>query len=124
MPIGPSRLRNVILIMIVIACFGYAAYSIRKATRVPPASNRDEVRLVCTACWKESVMTTAECEAATDEKTDLTRCPHCQEFKASSVSLYCPQCQRAIPRSMVVFGTPYVCPFCKASLASGRQESD
>lgn len=119
-----KRLRNIVLIVIVLACFGYAAYSIRKATHGPPAANRDEVRVVCTACWEESVMSTAEYDAAMDEETTLVRCPHCREFKACSIALYCPQCKRAIPRSMAVFGTAYVCPFCEASLAPGRQESD
>jgi DNA-directed RNA polymerase subunit RPC12/RpoP len=116
--------RNVILIVVAIACLAYAGYAIRSATKAPPTGDRDEVRLVCTGCWEESAMTTAEYDAAMDEETTLVRCPHCGEFKASTISLYCPHCKRAIPRSMVVFGTAHVCPFCKGSLDPSPRESD
>jgi len=116
---GNSR-RNAILITVAIACVCYAAYAIHKASRRPTGSNSNEVHLVCTRCWEEFSMTVEECEAATDEETDLTLCPKCNEYAGSVISLHCPSCKRAIPRSMVIFGTEYVCPFCKAPLASGN----
>jgi len=117
--------RNVVLVGVGLACLGYAGYSIRKAYRVPPASNRDEVRIVCTACGAETVLTTADYAALPiDEDTMSVRCPKCGQLSASPVALRCPACDRAIPRSMVVFGSEYVCPFCRAALGSGRQKPD
>lgn len=125
MPGKSKRLRNVVLIAIAIACLAYAGYSIRKATRVPPASNRDEVWIVCTDCWEETALSTGDYNALPlDEETGALQCPKCGKFAASLVALRCPHCARAIPRSMVVFGTEYVCPFCQAALGSGRRQPD
>ena len=112
-----SRIRNIILAVLALACLGYAARSVWKTTRVPPASNADVIRIVCTACWEEASMTTEESEAAEHEETGAIRCPSCGEYSASTITLRCPDCKRAVPRSMVVIGSAYVCPFCKASLA-------
>jgi DNA-directed RNA polymerase subunit RPC12/RpoP len=113
-----SRVRNIVLTLLALVCLTYAVYAIRQTTRVPPASNTDEIWVVCTSCWKESAMTTSAIEAATDDETGAIRCPACGEPTASVISLRCPQCARAIPRSMVVIGSDYVCPFCKARLGS------
>ena len=123
MPGDRKPLRNTVLILIAIACLVYAGYSIRKVTHIPPASNRDEVLLVCTSCWAETAISTGQYNALpVDADTAAVQCPKCKEFAASLVALRCPQCQRAIPQSMVVFGTEYVCPFCQAPLGSSVRE--
>ena len=113
-----GRFRKIGLTVVALVCLVYAVYAIRQATKTPPASNADEIWVVCTTCWKESVMTTAQIEAAMDDETGAVRCPECSELTASVISRRCPACDRAIPRSMVVFGTDYVCPFCKAPLGT------
>jgi hypothetical protein len=116
-----GRLRNTILSLLALACLVYAAQAIWKTSKVPPASNANQLGIICTSCWQESVMTVAESEAAEDEETGLLTCPKCGEAAASTISLRCPECKRAIPRSMVVFGTEYVCPFCKAPLGTNQK---
>ena len=113
-----SRVRNIALTVVAVVILAYAVYAIRQTTKVPPASNADEIWLVCTSCWKESMMTTRQIEDAMDEVTGAIRCPECGELTASVITLRCPECKRAIPRSMVVIGSDYVCPFCKAPLGS------
>lgn len=113
-----SRVRNIVLTVVAVVILAYAVYAIRQTTKVPPASNADEIWLVCTSCWKESMMTTRQIEAAMDEETGAIRCPECNELTASVITLRCPECKRAIPRSMVVIGSDYVCPFCEAPLGS------
>ncbi|MBU0618429.1 MAG: hypothetical protein KKI02_11995 [Planctomycetes bacterium] len=113
-----GRFRTIGLTVLALVCLAYAVYAIRQATKTPPASNADEIWVVCTSCWEECAMRTAEIEAAMDEETGAIRCPECGEPTASVISRRCPACERAIPRSMVVFGTDYVCPFCKAPLGS------
>jgi DNA-directed RNA polymerase subunit RPC12/RpoP len=113
-----SRVRNIVLTVVAVVILAYAVYAIRQTTKVPPASNADQIWMVCTTCWKEFVMTTAEIEAATDQETGAVRCPECGQRTASVISRWCPECKRAIPRSMVVIGSDYVCPFCKAPLGS------
>jgi DNA-directed RNA polymerase subunit RPC12/RpoP len=111
-----SRVRNIALTAVAIVILAYAVYAISRTTKTPPASNADEIWLVCTSCWKEFMMTTGQIEAAMDEETGAIRCPECGELTASVISQHCPHCGRAIPRSMVVIGSDYVCPFCKAPL--------
>jgi len=116
--------RNIIIVVVALACVAYAVYTVASGSKEPPTGDADEIRIVCTRCWKEATLTSAQSDAATDEETGLLRCPNCGETAASPISLYCPACKRAIPRSMVVFGSPYVCPFCKESLAPKAPRSD
>lgn len=116
-----GRLRNTVLTLLALACLVYAAQALWKSAKVPPASNADQLGIVCTSCWQETVMTVAESEAAEDEETGAIRCPQCGEPSATIISLRCPDCKRAIPRSMVVFGTEYVCPFCKTPLGTDQK---
>ncbi len=113
-----GRFRKIAVTVVALVCMAYALYAIRQATKSPPASNADEIWMVCSTCWEECAMTTGEIEAATEDETGALRCPKCSELTASVISRRCPACERAIPRSMVVFGTDYVCPFCKAPLGS------
>jgi len=114
-----NRVRNGVLLAAALGCIVYAAFAMGRFWQRPRVADRDEVLLVCTKCAAESTLRSAEFAALElDENTLAVPCPKCGESAAYPASMRCPECNRGIPNTPGLFGTDYVCPYCKAPLGT------
>lgn len=119
MPAESKRKRavQVLAILFIVGAFVYAGFRLRQVSRGSEGSStKDEVTLVCGKCQQEFLVSSREfAKLPVDETTAKLKCPKCGAPEAEVASLRCPKCTRAIARQP--FGSAFVCPYCKASLA-------